>query len=179
MIDPAVGALLCAAFALLFGSAALHKLLDRERLAHVVRAYDLVPPALARLSLLVPLLELAIGVGLLLQPMRRRAAVAGALLLLAYAAALAVNVRRGRFDLSCGCGWGTQQRTIARWMVWRNLLLAAALTGLWWPWRERALSAADILTVLAGTAVLALLYASLETLLSRSVARPIPLRGES
>ena len=86
MIDPAIGALLSSALALLFASTALHKLLDLERLADVVRAYALVPSALARLSWLVPLVEFAVGAGLLFETTRASAALAGMLLLLAYAA---------------------------------------------------------------------------------------------
>ncbi|MBV8307023.1 MAG: methylamine utilization protein MauE, partial [Gammaproteobacteria bacterium] len=43
MIDPAVGALLAGAFALLFASAALHKLLDPQHFAAAFSAYELVP----------------------------------------------------------------------------------------------------------------------------------------
>jgi hypothetical protein len=179
MIDPAVGALLAAAFALLFVSAALHKLFDRERLAQVVRAYALVPDVLARLSWLVPLVELAVAAGLLVSATRGAAALAGALLLLAYAAAIAVNLHRGRRDLHCGCGGPNDRRPIAAWMIWRNLALAAGLSVMQLPRASRALGAADVLTIAAGTAVLALLYVSAETLLGRVAPRAARLRGAS
>ena len=78
MIDPAVAALLAGAFALLFASAALHKLLDPGRFAAAFRAYEVVPPALARVALLVPLLELAVAAALLAARSRGGAAAAGA-----------------------------------------------------------------------------------------------------
>jgi hypothetical protein len=167
MIDPAVGALLAGAFALLFASAALHKLLDPARFAAALRAYELVPPALARLSLLVPLLELAVAVALLAARARNGAAAAAAALLLTYAAAIAVNLGRGRRDLDCGCGGPRERRPIGPWMVWRNLALAALLGPLLLPSSPRLLGTADALTIGAGTAVAALLYMSVDVLLGR------------
>ena len=104
MIDPAIGAVLAGAFALLFVSAALHKLRSLQRFAEVFRAYRLLPDGVARLAWLVPALELTVGVGLLARRSRAGASAAGAALLVAYAAAIAINLQRGRRDLACGCG---------------------------------------------------------------------------
>ena len=128
MIDPAIGTLLSGAFALLFASAAFHKARHFAHFAAVFRAYRLVPPALP-LAALVPMLELSVAAGLLLPVARPAAAVTGAALLLLYATAIGVNLRRGRHDLSCGCGGPDERRPIAAWMVVRNLLLAALLRG--------------------------------------------------
>src|ERR1700733_13407668 len=171
MIDPAIGTLLAAAFALLFGSAALHKLLGPGRFAEVLRAYRVVPPALTRLAPLVPLLELRGGPGLLAGAARSVAAAAGAALLVTYAAALGVNLARGRRDLTCGCGGPNDRRPIAAWMVWRNLFLAALLAAVCLPWSARPLDASDAITIGAGTAAAALLYMSFDTLLGRQAAR--------
>lgn len=168
MIDPAVGALLAGAFALLFASAAFHKLLDLGRFAAAFRAYEIVPPALSALSLLVPLLELAIAAALLAARSRRGAAAAGAALLLGYAAAIAINLGRGRRDLDCGCGGPRERRPIGAWMVWRNVVLATLFAALLLPWASRPLGSADALTIGAGTAVAALLYMCVEVLLGRS-----------
>jgi len=168
MIDPAVAALLAGAFALLFASAALHKLLDPGRFAAALRAYEVMPPMLARVALLVPLLELAVAAALLAARSRGGAAAAGAALLLSYAAAIAVNLGRGRRDLDCGCGGPRERRPIGAWMVWRNLALAALLGVLLLPASPRPLGTADALTIGAGTAVAALLYMSLEVLLGRA-----------
>ena len=177
MIDPAVAALLAGAFALLFASAALHKLLDPGRFAAAFRAYEVVPPALARVALLVPLLELAVAAALLAARSRGGAAAAGAALLLTYAAAIAVNLGRGRRDLDCGCGGPRERRPIGAWMVWRNLALAALLGVLLLPASPRALGIADALTIAAGTAVAALLYMSLEVLLGRAAPNAARLQG--
>jgi len=179
MIDPAVGALLAGAFALLFASAALHKLLDARRFAAAFDAYDLVPPELAWLARFVPVLELAIAGALLTAGSRNGGAAAGAALLLAYASAIGVNLGRGRRDLDCGCGGPGESRPIGRWMVWRNLLLAALLAALLLPPAPRPLTGADALTIGAGTAVAALLYMSLDALLGRAVPRAARLPERS
>jgi Methylamine utilisation protein MauE len=171
MIDPAVGAFLAGAFALLFASASFHKLLDFKHFAEVFRAYEVLPPPLARLSPLVPVVELAVGAALLAGPSRTGAAAAGIALLLTYAAAIGINLARGRRDLTCGCGGPNDRRPIAGWMVWRNLILAALLGVTLLPWAVRPMGAADALTIGAGTAVAALLYISLDSLLGRLMPR--------
>lgn len=167
MLDPALGALLAGAFALLFLSAAFHKFSDPAAFGEVLRAYRLVPEPLARLSLMVCLLEVTVGAGLLIGALRTDAAIAGALLLSLYAVAIAINLARGRRHLSCGCGGPNDRRPIAPWMVLRNLGLAALLALVCLPWIPRPTGWADALTIGAGTAVAALLYLSLDTLLGR------------
>ena len=177
MIDPAVGALTAGAFALLFASAAFHKLRSLGRFAEVFRAYRLLPQGATGLAWLVPVLELTVAAGLLVRASRGGACAAGAALLLAYAAAIAVNLQRGRRDLECGCGGADERRPIAAWMVWRNLLLASVLGMLMLPWGIRPLGAVDALTIGAGTVVAALLYMSFEVLLDRVAPRTALLRG--
>jgi hypothetical protein len=171
MIDPAIGALLAGAFALFFASASLHKLIDLDHFAEVFRAYEMLPRPLARLSFLVPILELTVGAGVLAEPSRTGAVAAGVSLLLLYALAIGINLARGRRDLSCGCGGPNDRRPIAPWMVWRNVVLAAILAVMLLPWARRPLAAADALTIGAGTAVAALLYMSLDGLLGRLMPR--------
>jgi hypothetical protein len=177
MLDPAVGALLAGLFVLLFAAAAAQKLRAPAHFAEVFAAYRVLPPAAARLALLVPLLECLVAGGLLMGATRSGAAGAGALLLGAYAAAIAINLRRGRLELACGCGGANERRPIARWMVVRNLLLAVALLLLVLPWRSRPWSAADAVTIAGGIAVAALLYASLDRLLSRIAPQGARLMG--
>jgi Methylamine utilisation protein MauE len=177
MIDPAIGALLTGAFALLFASAALHKLRDRAAFGRILRAYGVLPAPLAGLALLVPLLELTVGAALLTAGARTGAAASGAALLVTYAAAIAINLGRGRRDLACGCGGANDERPIAAWMVWRNLTLAALLALTLLAWSPRALGAADAITIGAGTSAAALLYMSVDTLLGRVRPRAALLRG--
>jgi hypothetical protein len=167
MLDPAIGVLLLACLALLFASAALHKLRDLAHFTEVLGAYRVLPAAAVRLAPLVPLAELAIAAALVTPGARVGAAPAGAALLLVYAAAIGVNLQRGRRDLACGCGGPDEARPIAPWMVVRNLALALLLAVTLLSWRERPLLATDALTVAGGAAVAALLYICLDRLLGR------------
>jgi hypothetical protein len=176
-IDPVIGALLAGSFALLWAGAALHKLRDLGLFVEAFAAYRIVPPQLARLAALVPFMELSVACLLLPVATRPAAALAGTLLLLLYAGALALNLARGRRDLSCGCGGPNDKRPIAPWMVWRNLLLALISSLAALPALPRALGAADALTIGGGTAALAFLYMSLDTLLGRVAPRTQQLRG--
>ncbi len=166
MLDPAIGSLLVGCFALLFAGAAGHKLRDLRQFAQVFAAYQLAP-GLGRpqVAWLVPLLEIAVALGLLLPQSRRAAALAGAVLLVSYAIAIAVNLHAGRSAIACGCGGPDQQRPIAGWMMWRNVLLAMVLGVAMLPWSERAFEWTDGATVGFGLAAIALLYACAERLL--------------
>src|SRR5579863_1282063 len=127
MLDPAIGVLLIGCFALLFASAALHKLRSPTRFTVVVDAYRILPESLLRFAWLVPVAELAVAIALLVAAARAVGALAGAALLALYAAVIALNLRRGRRDLACGCGGADDARPIAPWMVARNLGLALLL----------------------------------------------------
>jgi len=177
MLDPAIGTLLAGALALLFASAALHKLRDFARFAEVFKAYAVLPPGAARFAWLVPALELSVALGLLASAARAGASATGAALLLLYAGAISINLRRGRRDLACGCDAADERRPIAPWMVWRNVLLAALLGALLLPWVARPMQAVDALTIGVGTAVAALLYMSVDRLLGRLAPRTRLLRG--
>ncbi|HLJ39350.1 MAG TPA: MauE/DoxX family redox-associated membrane protein [Steroidobacteraceae bacterium] len=178
MLDPAIGLTVVGCFALLFASAALHKLRDVAHFTAVVRAYRLLPEGGAyAVARAVPALELAVAVALLSAMTRAAAALAGMALLLAYGGAIAVNLARGRRDLACGCGGAQDTRPIAPWMVVRNLLLGLLLATALASWRPRMLLMTDALTVAAGIAVAALLYASLDRLLGILAARAAALRS--
>ena len=96
---------------------------------------------------------------------------------LGYAAAIAINLARGRHDLTCGCGGPNDRRPIAAWMVWRNLGLALLLGVSVLPWSSRPLEGADALTIGMGTAVIGLLYMSFDLLLGRLQPRVARLPG--
>jgi len=168
-LDPALSVLLGSCGALLFLSAALHKLTDRRRFTEVLAAYDLLPQAwVAAASRTVPLLEAVTGLALLLPATSRAAAVAASALLLSYAAAIGVNLQRGRRDLTCGCGGPADRQPIAAWMVIRNVAVAALLGLAWLPRAERALEFADLITIVCGAATAALIYLSVERLADSS-----------
>ena len=168
-MDPAIAALIVACIALLFGSAALHKLRDLQRFDAIFAAYGLIPlRTRLRLSRAVPAVEGLVAAGLLFDVARKPAAVVGIALLLAYAAAIALNLSRGRRDLACGCGGPDERRPIAAWMVWRNILIASVLTVVMLPWGPRPLVLTDGVTIGCGAAACALVYLCLDRLLGRT-----------
>ena len=178
MLDPAIGLTLVGCFALLFASAALHKLRDLAHFGQALRAYRLLPEGAVRVvAAAIAVLELIVAVALLSAVTRAAAAPTGMVLLVGYSVAIAVNLMRGRRDLACGCGGAQDARPIAPWMVARNLLLALVLASVLLPWGSRILLATDALTVAAGIAVAALLYASVDRLLGSLAARSAALRG--
>jgi uncharacterized membrane protein YphA (DoxX/SURF4 family) len=183
VLDPAVGTLMLASVALLFLSAAAHKLRNFERFDEIFSAYGLMPAALVavnsrpRISLLVPVLEIMVAAGLAVNVYRPYAAALGIALLSGYAAAIAVNLARGHRDLACGCGGPDERRPIAAWMVWRNLFVAAAAAAAAiMPWADRNLSMTDGVTIAFGLATVALIYLCADQLLGNA-QRSAQLRG--
>ncbi len=176
-MDPDVGALIVAAFALLFASASWHKWRAPAEFESVLLNYRLIPAGLSpALKLLIPSLELGLAIGLLVPAARSAAALAGIVLLAGYAAAIAINLRRNRRDLDCGCGARRDRRPIAPWMVGRNVLLASVLALALVPVAPRELGAIDALTIGGGVAILALLYLATDQLLGQVAPRAAALR---
>lgn len=176
-LDPAIAALIIACAALLFATAAAHKLRDLRRFDEIFAAYGLLPfAARLRLSRAVPFFEASVAGGLLLDPSHVASASAGIVLLLAYACAIALNLLRGRRDLACGCGGPDDSRPIATWMVWRNLSMAVLLSAVMLPWSPRALVATDVVTIGFGTVAAALVYLCLDRLLGRTARLTAQLR---
>lgn len=168
MLDPAVGLLMTATIALLFASASVHKLRDLARFEEIFAAYGVLTfVSRLRLSWVVPVLEAGVAVGLLFDTSRVYAAALGIALLLVYAAAIAVNLKRGRRDLACGCGGPDDRQPIAAWMLGRNSAIALLLAGgACVPWTGRPLGFTDGVTVVGGVVTLALVYLCMEQLMS-------------
>jgi uncharacterized membrane protein YphA (DoxX/SURF4 family) len=172
MIDPALGLLVVIALALLFAAAAAHKLRNLEHFAQVFAAYRVLPEAAARrLAWTIPCAELAVALALLAPPLRRWGAAGAAALLLSYAASMGWNLARNRSDLDCGCAPAGRRRPIARWMVWRNLVIALAAAAAALPWADRPLATTDGVTLIGALAAGLALYAALDRLLGEVAPR--------
>jgi hypothetical protein len=180
VLDPAFGYLIIAGAALLFASAAVRKFQDLARFTEIFTAYRVLPAALARrVAWLIPCIEITIAAALSWEPGRRLGVVSATLVLIAYGSGLGVNLLRGRRDLDCGCGGPRGRRSIAPWMVWRNLLLAGAVGIAAMPWSARFLGLTDALTVAGGLIAGALLYATADRLLGDVAPRARALKGAS
>jgi len=170
-LDPAVDATLRAAFALLFLTAASHKLRDVGRFRATLGDYRLLPVAVVPFAgaLLIGT-EIAVAILLLVSVRRAPGPVSAAGLLALYAVAIAVNLARGRRHIDCGCMGPTVRRPISGWLVARNAALAVAVLAGLAPVGPRPLAWMDALTVVAATMTLATLYASLDGLLAHGPA---------
>jgi hypothetical protein len=177
-IDPVMGAIICGSCALLFAVAGAHKLRERPEFTQTLAGYRVLPARLVSpAALLVPILECLIAAGLLMPSARERASLAGAALLVMYAAAMGLNLLRGQRQLDCGCLGPRGGGVISRALVWRNILVALALTaagGL--RWSGRPVHWLDVGTVLAAVFATALLYSAVNGLLAIA-ARHHPQRG--
>lgn len=86
-----------------FVAAALPKVADPPAFAHMIYNYRLVPGGLVNaLALLMPWLELLVGILLIVGVWRREAALVAALALLVFMGAIGWNLARGH-AVDCGC----------------------------------------------------------------------------
>jgi len=134
---------------LMFLVAAIDKLRHRDLLPGVIANYRLLPERLvAPAAAVLPLAELLVAVGLLMA-LRPWAPMAAAALLLVFAAAMAINIRRGRRHIDCGCGHAALRQALGWTMVLRNVGLSMAL--LLWVVLPGSLATAEIVVaVVAG-----------------------------
>lgn len=168
-MDPVLDLVLRAALALLFATAAWHKLRAPRAFAATLAEYRLLPAPLAPVAAaLVVAAELSIVSGLIVA--HRIGLAAAAALLLVYAAAVGVNLRRGRRHIDCGCAGPTARRPISGWLVTRNVVLAAAALAGLAPATPRGLVWVDAFTVVAATTALAACWTAADRLLA--LARP-------
>jgi hypothetical protein len=165
MLDPALSLVLALALALLFATAVAHKLRDWPYFRASLENYRVLPAALvAPAGALAAAVEFAAAVTLPFPGTRAFGALAGAALLSAYAVAIAVNLRRGRTRIDCGCFGAARRERIAPWMVLRNAVLALASLAAALPVTSRPLGALDALTIAGGLAAAAVLYLAFGTL---------------
>jgi uncharacterized membrane protein YphA (DoxX/SURF4 family) len=91
------------ALGIFFVAAALPKLLDPPSFAHMIYNYRLVPGAIVNLmALVMPWLELLLGLALVLGIWTRASAALVGALLLVFVTAISLNLARGN-AIECGC----------------------------------------------------------------------------
>ena len=165
--DPvAVGAII-GALALVLFAAAWHKLAEPEVFAGALQAYDLLPTgAVLGVARALPVLEVAIGIGVLVPITRQPALIALAVLLAVYAAAIAINLGRGRRQIDCGCGGDAHPLSWG--LVVRNAVLAAAALAVSGPTLQRGFEWLDGVTLVVGLLAFYALYLMFDELLRQS-----------
>jgi len=174
MLDPLVLKLVSIGFGLLLLLAGVHKLTELQKFRANLSAYEILPAALiAPASILVPSLEVLLGVAWLLALKPMFVALATAVLLFGYTSAIAINLLRGRIHIDCGCGMAStagRDQPLSWGLVLRNLaLIIAALTATL-PASERAIGVVDYVTLVAGLLTIVLLYGAANQLLNNGAA---------
>jgi len=165
--DPVTIGTLAGALALVMFAAAWHKLSEPELFEGALAAYRLLPPStVGAVARGLPLLEAALGIGILVPATRSIALVAVALLLLAYAAGMGINLVRGRRDIDCGCGGDSHP--LAWSLVLRNLVLVAAAVLASGPTLDRDMAWTDAVTLVLGILAFYGLYLMVDELLRQA-----------
>lgn len=159
-LDPAIQHLACALLAIVFASAAWHKLRDLLAFELALDAYALLPAPLVRpFAWILPLLESLAAVTLVLTPTRITGGWLALALLALVTGAVVVNLLRGRTDVGCGCGGIEDEQTLSWALVARNVLLALAGLAALAPTSARSLTWLDHVSVAAGALALFLVVA--------------------
>ena len=181
MIDPLLPTAIAFGFAVLFVAAASHKLSARGRFEAILRDYRLLPEFLVRpIALLMPAIELTLGLGWISGLSPRATALASAVLLATYALAMTINLVRGRIYIECGCGFGTstgEEQALSSSLVARNILLIGLALLPLAPTTGRDLGTTDFLVVVGSVLTAILLYAGSGQLI-RNRAVIITWRGK-
>jgi hypothetical protein len=146
--------------ALLFAVAVGHKLRDPAAFRATFAAYRLAPAWCAPIVIGA---ELAV-VATLCTP-GPFGPLAAATVLVGYATAIAVNLRRGRRDIDCGCAGPATRRPVSWTLVGRNVVLALAAVAGAAPLHARPLLWVDAVTLVAATLAASALYAAADRLL--------------
>ena len=108
------------------------KLLDPAAFAVEINRYQLIPWwSCALLALLLPWLEICVGIALLTRWFSRGALVWVTALLIVFSLALLSAMLRG-LSIDCGCFGRLWQSTGTFWPLVRNVVLLAITVFLWW-----------------------------------------------
>ena len=129
-----------------FGVAGVTKLIDPPGTRDAVKNFGAPEPLVPAVSLVLPIVELAIAVGLLFTNTSRMSAVAAVLLLLLLVIAISVNLARGRTH-DCHCFGQLYSRPLGWPTLARNVVFALAALNVWW--QSDATQGLSILSTLA------------------------------
>lgn len=120
------------AVGLVFILAATQKAMHWRILPGVIANYRLLPRAMAwPVAALLPPTEMILAILLLSAQLRPWPAFVAMALLALFATAMAINIRRGRDHIDCGCGETFLRQTLSWALVTRNAVLAALLIPSW------------------------------------------------
>jgi uncharacterized membrane protein YphA (DoxX/SURF4 family) len=160
-IDPLPQTTAALLLTFVFASAALPKLADLPTFAAVVHNYRILPRLLVKpFAYVLPAVEVAVAVLLLLPATRPVGAAAASLLLGIFAVAISLNIRRGRTEIDCGCFNSSLRQPISGWIVLRNVMLVLVAAVCLPAVGTRAFGGFDACVALLASSALAALYLS-------------------
>jgi hypothetical protein len=143
-IDPVLSLTLASAVASLFLASVIHKIRDPWRFREAVRGFELVPLSLINVAAgAVFIAEFAVVMLFIFGATRSYGMLIAAGVVTLYAGAIGVNLIRGRTRIDCGCMGFSERQPLAKWMVARNLIIAAAALIACLPRSPRELMAWD------------------------------------
>lgn len=167
MTDPVAAGIVVGAVALILFSAAWHKFSEPNAFLAALAGYRIIPSGLLEaMTRLVPALEAALGIGLLIPYSRNAALIGAGTLMILYAVAIALNLLRGRSYIECGCG-GTAQ-PLSWGLVVRNAVIAAAALGVSGPTAARGFDWLDAVTLLFGVLAFYVTYLMADELMRQA-----------
>lgn len=170
-LDPAIVAIAGAATATIFLGSAAMKFWQPMEFRGAVENYRLVPEAMAgALAWIVPALELAGALGLMVAATRGAAALLLLSLIAGFTSAIALNLVRGRRDLDCGCFGPLLRQPLSGWLLARNGVIALLVIVAVAPIDGRPLAPLDYATIASAAAALVFLYGAANYLLATAPA---------
>lgn len=111
-------------FGYMFLSSCYTKVKNFEDHVAVINSYQIVPVPLLRFSAYLDIsCEILLGVALFIGLFLPFTYIFSAIVLFVYSIAIFINLRRGRFDLDCGCGGIAGNHKISYKLIYRNLFL--------------------------------------------------------
>ena len=173
--DPVTAMLASLFLGLVLVTTALPKIRNADEFQGVVANYRLLPSFLVMpFARLLPWIELACAVALLVPAWRETAAWVAAGLFVMFALGLAINVGRGRTHIDCGCvRRPTSMSRIGMFHVLRALALAGvALYAAVIPVEIASISVESWLIGIASAGLLTLLYLAADMMVGLPEARP-------
>jgi hypothetical protein len=154
--------------AAIFGLAAIHAMQEWTTFGAIVEEYRILPRRPARIAAgILPPMQLAIAVGLILPMTSRIGAVLGFCLMVLFTGAIIVNIARGRVTIECGCGGAAGQRLSAG-LVLRNLAILLGLAIACFAPPRGILDAASIVGTMGASLALIALYFTAGQLMTNS-----------
>jgi hypothetical protein len=157
--------------ACIFEQAAAHALRHRDHYAAIVEDYRIATPAWSRLAAgVLPWAQFATGALLIMPVHRSPGPMLGLLLMALFTAAIAINVKRGRLHIDCGCGGADGQR-LSPGLIVRNLILCGMLGFALVAPPPHGIDAAFVVGVAGASVFLIALYFAASQMLANSQAR--------